>query len=68
RERFPPFAGFREVESEKYYGRGYQDMQHRRPSIRNARRLLGWTPEVPLRRTVEDTLDYFLRADIEGRE
>ncbi|MDR1685908.1 MAG: bifunctional UDP-4-amino-4-deoxy-L-arabinose formyltransferase/UDP-glucuronic acid oxidase ArnA [Desulfovibrio sp.] len=67
RGRFPPFAGFREVESDKYYGRGYQDMQHRRPSIRNARRLLGWTPEVPLRRTVEYTLDYFLRAT-EGQE
>ncbi|MDR1946550.1 MAG: bifunctional UDP-4-amino-4-deoxy-L-arabinose formyltransferase/UDP-glucuronic acid oxidase ArnA [Desulfovibrio sp.] len=65
---FPPFAGFRAVESGQYYGRGYQDMQHRRPSIRNARRLLGWTPKVPLRMTVEDTLDYFLRSTVEARE
>jgi UDP-4-amino-4-deoxy-L-arabinose formyltransferase/UDP-glucuronic acid dehydrogenase (UDP-4-keto-hexauronic acid decarboxylating) len=65
---FPPFAGFRDVESDKYYGRGYQDVQYRRPSIRNARVLLGWTPEVPLRGTVGDTLDYFLRATAEGRE
>ncbi|MDR1488939.1 MAG: bifunctional UDP-4-amino-4-deoxy-L-arabinose formyltransferase/UDP-glucuronic acid oxidase ArnA [Desulfovibrio sp.] len=62
RGNFPPFAGFRAVGSGEYYGKGYQDVQHRRPSIKNARRLLGWKPKVPLRKTVEDTLDYFLRS------
>jgi len=60
RRQFPPFAGFREVESEAYYGAGYQDVQHRRPSIRNARRLLDWTPTVPLEQSVARTLDFFL--------
>ncbi|SQC58293.1 Polymyxin resistance protein ArnA_DH [Klebsiella pneumoniae] len=32
------FAGFREVESSDYYGKGYQDVEHRKPSIRNAKR------------------------------
>ena len=41
RDRFPPFAGFKEIESRSYYGAGYQDVSHRRPSIGNARRLLG---------------------------
>jgi len=57
---FPPFAGLREVESGSYYGGGYQDVQHRRPSIRNARRLVGWSPAIGLERSVEQTLDFFL--------
>jgi len=62
--RFPPFAGFREVESKAYYGEGYQDMAHRKPSIRNARHLLNWNPLVELETSVEDTLDFFLREAI----
>ena len=64
KERFPPFAGLREVESRAYYGEGYQDMAHRKPSIRNAKRLLDWEPTVPLEISVEETLDYFLREAI----
>ena len=62
--KFPPFAGFREVESRTYYGEGYQDMDHRKPSIQNARRLLNWTPAVELEQSVEETLDFFLREAI----
>jgi UDP-4-amino-4-deoxy-L-arabinose formyltransferase/UDP-glucuronic acid dehydrogenase (UDP-4-keto-hexauronic acid decarboxylating) len=61
RSKFPPFAGFREVESSSYYGTGYQDVQHRKPSIRNAKRLLNWNPTIKLETSVEQTLDYFLR-------
>jgi UDP-4-amino-4-deoxy-L-arabinose formyltransferase/UDP-glucuronic acid dehydrogenase (UDP-4-keto-hexauronic acid decarboxylating) len=64
RSYFPPFAGFREVESHTYYGPGYQDVQHRRPSIRNAQRFLRWTPAVGLEQSVERTLDFFLREAI----
>ncbi|WNN45549.1 MULTISPECIES: bifunctional UDP-4-amino-4-deoxy-L-arabinose formyltransferase/UDP-glucuronic acid oxidase ArnA [Winslowiella] len=62
RDQFPPFAGFREVESSSYYGKGYQDVEHRKPSIRNARRLLNWTPEVGMEKTIDDTLDFFLKT------
>src|SRR4030095_266502 len=41
RDRFPPFAGFRMVESTSYYGDGYQDVQFRKPSIDHAKKLLG---------------------------
>jgi UDP-4-amino-4-deoxy-L-arabinose formyltransferase/UDP-glucuronic acid dehydrogenase (UDP-4-keto-hexauronic acid decarboxylating) len=68
RKHFPPFAGMREVESRVYYGQGYQDVQHRRPSIRNAKRLLNWTPAVPLRESVEATLDFFLREAVEMKQ
>jgi len=66
RSRFPPFAGYREVESRSYYGAGYQDVQSRKPSIRNARRLVNWAPTVPLRESVEQTLDFFLREAVGG--
>ncbi|MDY4323120.1 bifunctional UDP-4-amino-4-deoxy-L-arabinose formyltransferase/UDP-glucuronic acid oxidase ArnA [Pectobacterium brasiliense] len=61
RDRFPPFAGFIDVESSSYYGNGYQDVEHRTPSIRNAKRLLAWEPTVKMDQTVAETLDYFLR-------
>ncbi|MDY4333783.1 bifunctional UDP-4-amino-4-deoxy-L-arabinose formyltransferase/UDP-glucuronic acid oxidase ArnA [Pectobacterium brasiliense] len=62
RDRFPPFAGFIDVESSSYYGKGYQDVEHRTPSIRNAKRLLAWEPTVKMGQTVAETLDYFLRT------
>ncbi|KAA8730134.1 bifunctional UDP-4-amino-4-deoxy-L-arabinose formyltransferase/UDP-glucuronic acid oxidase ArnA [Ewingella americana] len=62
RDQFPPFAGFKSVESSTYYGKGYQDVEHRTPSIKNAKRLLGWTPEIAMDKTVEKTLDFFLRS------
>lgn len=62
RDCFPPFAGFIDVESSSYYGKGYQDVAHRTPSIRNAKRLLAWEPTVKMEQTVAETLDYFLRT------
>jgi len=67
RAKFPPLAGFREVESFSYYGAGYQDVHHRKPSIRNARRLVSWTPSIGLEQSVERTLDFFLREALRLR-
>ncbi|MBP2154635.1 bifunctional UDP-4-amino-4-deoxy-L-arabinose formyltransferase/UDP-glucuronic acid oxidase ArnA [Erwinia rhapontici] len=66
RHQFPPFAGFREVESSSYYGKGYQDVEHRKPSIRNAKRLLNWQPEVAMNYTIDATLDFFLQTVEQG--
>ncbi|WP_455207485.1 bifunctional UDP-4-amino-4-deoxy-L-arabinose formyltransferase/UDP-glucuronic acid oxidase ArnA [Kaarinaea lacus] len=60
RKHFPPFAGMHATESRAYYGEGYQDVQHRRPSIENARRLLDWKPTIPFAESIADTLDFFL--------
>ncbi len=68
RSNFPPFAGIRETESSSYYGKGYQDVEHRKPSIRNAQRLLKWTPAVELEQSVEETLDFFLREAVKADE
>lgn len=61
RQLFPPFAGMHITESRQYYGDGYQDVQHRRPSIENAKRLLGWEPTVQITDSIATTLDFFLR-------
>jgi len=68
RTKFPPFAGYRELESRAYYGEGFQDIQHRRPKIKNARRLLNWHPIIELDRSVERTLDFFLREALGAQE
>jgi len=66
--QFPPFAGIREVESKTFYGSGYEDVQHRKPSIKNARRLLNWTPEIDIEQSVEETLDFFLNEAVRTGE
>ena len=62
RHHFPPFAGLRVVESSSYYGKGYQDVEHRKPNIRNAKRCLDWEPTIDMRDRVDETLDFFLRS------
>lgn len=64
RDRFPPFAGFKLVESKSFYGDGYQDVSHRRPSIANARRLLDWEPTIEMEETIGNTLDFFLQGAV----
>jgi len=66
RQQFAPFAGFRMVESSSYYGPGYQDVQFRKPSIRNAKKLLNWEPKIGLETSVEKTLDFFLQESIKS--
>ena len=68
RSQFPPFAGFLEVESGSFYGKGYQDVQHRVPSIRNAKKFLDWTPSIKLEHSIETTLDFFLREAVNSGE
>ena len=68
RGHFPPFAGYVVVESGAFYGKGYQDVQHRVPSIRNAKRYLDWVPEIPLEKSIETTLDFFLQEAIRSGE
>ncbi|MFK4131679.1 bifunctional UDP-4-amino-4-deoxy-L-arabinose formyltransferase/UDP-glucuronic acid oxidase ArnA [Pseudomonas luteola] len=67
RHNFPPFAGFREVESRSFYGEGYQDVSHRKPSIANARKLLDWQPTIEMSETIGKTLDFFLREALNSQ-
>src|SRR5574344_1507723 len=68
RNKFPPFAGYKEVESGSFYGEGYQDCQHRKPSIRNAWRYCAWKPTVGLEESVSKTLDFFLQQAVDSGE
>ena len=67
-KKFPPFAGYKVIESKAFYGSGYQDMNRRRPSIQNARKLLSWEPGIPLEASIEKTLDFFLAGTPQARE
>jgi UDP-4-amino-4-deoxy-L-arabinose formyltransferase/UDP-glucuronic acid dehydrogenase (UDP-4-keto-hexauronic acid decarboxylating) len=68
RDKFPPFAGFSKIESAAYYGAGYQDVQHRRPSIRNAKRYIDWQPVISVEQSVAETLDFFLDSALESSD
>ncbi len=48
------------VPSGKYFGKYYQDIQKRVPSIANAKQRLGWAPKVNLKKAIKLTLDYHL--------
>lgn len=48
------------VSSEEYYGKGYQDVSRRVPSVKQAEELLGWRPTTDLRTALKLTLDYHL--------
>ena len=49
-----------ETPHEDYYGKGYQDIISRKPSIAKARELLGWEPKTDLSSSLKITLDAFL--------
>lgn len=61
RNKFPPFAGYKITDSGEYYGAGYQDVIHRKPSIQKARKLLNWEPRINMQDSVNETIDFFIR-------
>jgi nucleoside-diphosphate-sugar epimerase len=52
-----------EVPAQTYYGKGYQDIYTRKPSIDKARTLLGWSPKVGLEDSLRMTLYSFLEEN-----
>jgi nucleoside-diphosphate-sugar epimerase len=62
RKEIPSYAPPRieEIGSAEYYGKGYQDIITRKPSVLKARKLLGWQPRVPLDDALRLTFDAFL--------
>jgi nucleoside-diphosphate-sugar epimerase len=53
--------------SDKYYGKGYQDMQNRVPHIANTMRDLGWRPKVGMRDAVKRLLESYKTLVPEAR-
>jgi nucleoside-diphosphate-sugar epimerase len=52
-----------EASAMSYYGKGYQDIYSRKPSIEKARKLLDWKPEIGLKDALRMTLDSFLEEN-----
>ena len=53
--------------SEKYYGKGYQDMQNRVPQIDRTRRDLDWRPRVAMQDAVARIFDAYRQRIAEAR-
>lgn len=53
------------VNSDEYYGKNYQDVSARIPSIKNAEKYLDWKPTTDLKTALRKTLDYYLLKDHE---
>lgn len=48
------------VSGKDYFGEGYQDVQHRVPSIKRATNELDWKPEITLEDSLKKIVDYHL--------
>lgn len=57
------YSEITERSSESYYGKGYQDIYTRKPSIGKARRILGWEPRIGLKEAMQKTLYAFLEEN-----
>jgi nucleoside-diphosphate-sugar epimerase len=51
------------VTSDDYYGKYYQDIQIRVPSVEAARQVLGWTPSTDLATAIRKTIDYYVQLE-----
>jgi nucleoside-diphosphate-sugar epimerase len=57
-----------ETTSDSYYGKGYQDMLTRVPSVRNAKDKLDWAPTTVIDEALRKTLDFYLIEEKEKIE
>lgn len=68
-KEFPAYASFAEkteitdIDAEKYYGKHYQDVEFRIPSIERAKDKLGWEPKIHLKEALRKALAYHLCHD-----
>lgn len=52
-----------EVTSGEFYGKGYQDIDRRVPSIKKAKEIIGWQPMVDLDTALRRTFEYYLQTN-----
>ena len=53
-------TAIRITSADEYYGKGYQDVDRRVPSVRKAEQFLGWKPTTSLKDAIAKTVDYYL--------
>ena len=57
------YSEITEVPAGDYYGKGYQDIYTRKPSIDKAKTLLDWSPVIGLENSLRMTLYSFLEEN-----
>jgi UDP-4-amino-4-deoxy-L-arabinose formyltransferase/UDP-glucuronic acid dehydrogenase (UDP-4-keto-hexauronic acid decarboxylating) len=58
------------IDSEAFYGKGYQDISTRKPNVEKAKRILGWESKTTMDEALEVTMDAFFEewnAEIAGK-
>lgn len=55
-----------DVPAESYYGKSYEDMKNRNPSVEKIERLLGWKPRTGMREMLHMTLAWYARREREA--
>ena len=69
--KFPQFREAAEnteleiIPAAAYYGKSYDDMQNRLPSIKKIESRLGWKPEVGMREMLHRTIEWYARPEAE---
>jgi nucleoside-diphosphate-sugar epimerase len=63
-KQYKKFSEIVEVSSGEFYGKGYQDIDFRVPSVRKAREIIGWEPKVDLDTALRKTIEYYLESNI----
>jgi nucleoside-diphosphate-sugar epimerase len=63
---YPRYASYAEqvqlqtINSDHYYGKGYQDVERRVPSIKRAHQQLAWQPHIDIKTSLKKILDFYL--------
>jgi nucleoside-diphosphate-sugar epimerase len=57
------FSEIIEIPADTFYGKGYQDIYTRKPSIEKARKLLNWEPKIDLQESMRLTLNSFVEEN-----
>jgi nucleoside-diphosphate-sugar epimerase len=52
-----------DVSADDYYGKGYQDVENRLPSIEHTRKELGWEPKVTMQTALQKLFEFY-RNDV----
>lgn len=58
---FAEAAEIEEINSSEYYGKSYQDVNRRVPSIANAKEKLDWIPQVNMDELLKRTMDFYFK-------
>jgi len=56
------------ISQDKFYGKGYQDVSFRVPSIKRAKKLLGWNPKIGMDEALKKTVDYYVYAYLSNKD